>query len=180
MYGFSPQGQGEQHRRRRPSFSSPRTTRYRREVPTKDDVQAALEPLTGLLKMVKATGPDSVPKDILRRPEFHRAFCRPRGAGVTGRCSQVLERWHEDTGTEAGEETPGPGQRVVGPTEIDARQSCPSKTWRAVSEEDWTTGNRDENIIDEFKVSLENPEECVESTIRQSIVVRREVVSVRN
>ena len=30
------------------------------------DVQAALEPLTGLHKMGKATGPDSVPNEILR------------------------------------------------------------------------------------------------------------------
>ena len=37
-----------------------------------------------------------------------------------------------------------------------------------------------ENIIDEFKVTSKNAEEGVESTISQSIVVRREVVSVRN
>ena len=40
--------------------------------------------------------------------------------------------------------------------------------------------NRDENIIDELKVTSTDAEECVESTISQSIVVRREVVSVRN
>ena len=36
------------------------------EVPAAADVQAALEPLTGQLKMVKATGPDPVPNEILR------------------------------------------------------------------------------------------------------------------
>ena len=40
--------------------------------------------------------------------------------------------------------------------------------------------NKDENITDEFKVSSEDAEECVDPTISQSIVVRREVVSVRN
>ena len=38
----------------------------------------------------------------------------------------------------------------------------------------------EENIIDEFKVSSKNAEDCVESTISQSIVVRKEVDSVRN
>ena len=37
---------------------------------------------------------------------------------------------------------------------------------------------QDENTIDEFKVTSKDAKECVESTIRQSIVVRREVVSV--
>ena len=36
------------------------------EVPSVADVQAALEPLTGLLKMGKATGPDFIPNEILR------------------------------------------------------------------------------------------------------------------
>ena len=36
------------------------------EVPAAADVQAALEPLTGLLKMGKATSPDSAPNEILR------------------------------------------------------------------------------------------------------------------
>ena len=40
--------------------------------------------------------------------------------------------------------------------------------------------NMDENIIDEFMVTSEDAEECVEPTISQNIVVRREVVSVRN
>ena len=39
--------------------------------------------------------------------------------------------------------------------------------------------NRDENIIDEFKVTSKDAEECVEPTISQSIVVRK-VVSVRS
>ena len=39
-----------------------------------------------------------------------------------------------------------------------------------------TTVNMDENIIDEFKVSLKNAKKCVEPTISQRIVVRREVV----
>ena len=38
----------------------------------------------------------------------------------------------------------------------------------------------EEHIIEEFKVSSKNAEECVESTISQSIVVRKEVDSVRN
>ena len=38
------------------------------EVPAVADVQAALEPLTGLLEREKATGPDSVPNEILRGP----------------------------------------------------------------------------------------------------------------
>ena len=41
--------------------------------------------------------------------------------------------------------------------------------------EDWTTVNMDENITDEFEVSLKNAEECVESTISQSIVVKRKL-----
>ena len=44
---------------------------------------------------------------------------------------------------------------------------------------DWTTAHRDENIIDELKVLSKDAGECVESTIRQSVVVRMEVVSVR-
>ena len=36
------------------------------EVPAVADVQAALQPLTGPLKMGKATGPDSIPNEILR------------------------------------------------------------------------------------------------------------------
>ena len=36
------------------------------EVPSVANVQAALEPLTGLLKMGKATGSDSIPNEILR------------------------------------------------------------------------------------------------------------------
>ena len=39
--------------------------------------------------------------------------------------------------------------------------------------------NRDEKIIHEFKVTSKDAEECVEPTISQSIVVRREVVSAR-
>ena len=40
--------------------------------------------------------------------------------------------------------------------------------------------NRDENIIDEFKVTSKDAEESAKSTISRIIVVRREVVSVRN
>ena len=46
------------------------------EVPAVADVQAALEPLTGLLKMEKTTGPDSIPNEILReaRQNFIAVF----------------------------------------------------------------------------------------------------------
>ena len=45
-------------------------------------------------------------------PELRRDFCRPRGVGVTGRCSHVLERWHDDTSAEAREEASGSRQRT--------------------------------------------------------------------
>ena len=44
----------------------------------------------------------------------------------------------------------------------------------------WTTVCVDENIIDEFQVSSKTTDKCVEPTMGQSIVVRREVVSVRS
>ena len=42
------------------------------------------------------------------------------------------------------------------------------------------TVNRNESTIAEFEVSSKNAEESVESTISRIIVVRFEVVSVRN
>ena len=73
------------------------------------DVQEALEPLIGQLKMGKAIGPDSVHNEILRGAgqNFVAIFCRPRGCGCY---RKVLP--HDDTSAEAGEEAPGSGQRM--------------------------------------------------------------------
>ena len=58
-----------------------------------------------------------------RCPEHFRDFYGPRGAGITGSCSHVLERWYDDTCAEAGEGAPGSGQRTGGPPQHHAGQA---------------------------------------------------------
>ena len=48
------------------------------------------------------------------------------------------------------------------------------------SPEDWTTVSVDEYIIDEFQVSSKTTDNCVEPTISQSIVVKKEIVSIQS
>ena len=58
-----------------------------------------------------------------------------------------------------------------------ANESAGGRKTKESSEgpEDWTTVSVDENIIDEFQVSLKTTDNCVEPTIIQSIVVRRKL-----
>ena len=58
-----------------------------------------------------------------------------------------------------------------------AKESVGGRKTKESSEgpEDWTTLSVDENIIDEFQVSSKTTDNCVESTISQSIVVTRKL-----
>ena len=58
-----------------------------------------------------------------------------------------------------------------------ANESAGGRKTKESSEgpEDWTTVSVDENIIDEFQVSLKTTDKCVEPTISQRIVVKRKL-----
>ena len=93
------------------------------EFPAVADVQAAPEPLTGLLEMGKATGPDSIPNEIL--PGAGQNFIAVFADLIVRVFREGLARWHDDTSSEAGTETLGSGQRTGGsPQQHAGNASC--------------------------------------------------------